>query len=316
MDRHDEVAGLIGGRSDRVWVELPAGRGAVPVLAVRAEDLAEAWELSLLALYGYGTEIRTEYDQRDKSGAYIDPPSLDASMRLVVADPLAEPMIHRSFPGGLDALEEYRQEVLDGIKDHWCRDQSDPNDQRWEYTYHERITRYRVPGLAGSIDQLASVVEGLAKSPHSRRQQAVVWKVWEDNNIHDPACMQSLWFRVLADEDGVWRLNLNVRFRSRDAYDAAFMNCFALIHLMADVARRLAARAGREVRLGRYVDESDSYHIYGHRRADFQARFLKQVANRSFEDRTWDLAFAEPMFAEARPRIAAKIKEYDKERRK
>jgi len=313
-DRREEAVRLIGDRADRVFIELPAGQGSIPVLAVRGRSLAEAWELSLLALWGYGVEQRTEYDHRNERGEFTDPPSLDCTLRLTVEDPASEPMIHRCFPGGLDALEEYRQEVVDGIKDHWVRDQNNPDDQRWEYTYHERIFNYRVPSMPGGIDQIAAVVEGLAKSPYSRRQQAIVWKVWEDAGISDPACMQSLWFRILPDEDGVWRLNLNVRFRSRDAYDAAFMNIFALVHLMERVAARVATKAGREVRLGRYLDESDSYHIYGAKLADFSARFLKQVGARSFADRTWTREFAEPIFAEARPRIAEKIKEYDRER--
>lgn len=200
-----------------------------------------------------------------------------------------------------------------GIKDHWVRDPENPDDQRWEYTYHERMFNYRVPGQENGIDQIEALVEGLAKSPYSRRQQAIIWKVWEDNGIHDPACLQSLWFRVLPGSDGLWRLNLNVRFRSRDAYDAAYMNGFALVHLMAMVGERLAEKAGREVRLGRYVDESDSYHIYGSKLADFEARFMKQVSARSFDERTWTLEFAEPIFLEARPAIEKKIKQYDEQ---
>lgn len=311
MSREEEARELIGGRADGVFIEAPAGGGSIPVIAVRGASLAEAWELSLLALHGHGVEIRTEYDRKGPGGEFTDPPSLDCSMRIVVTDPMSDPMIHRAFPGGLEDLEEYRQEVLHGIKDHWCRDPEDPEDKRWEYTYHQRMAAYTVPGLPGCTDQLEAAARGLAKSPYSRRQQAIVWKVWEDTGIGDPACMQSLWFRVLPDEDGLWRLNMNVRFRSRDAYDAAFMNCFALVHLMRDMAGRIADKAGREVGLGRYVDESDSYHVYGHRLEDFNKRFLGQVKSRSFEDRTWALEFAEPVFEEARPRIAAKVKEYD-----
>ena len=265
MKSAEEIIALIGDRAGQVFVEQTAGEGNIPVIAVRGNSLAEAWELSLLALWAYGCEVRTEYDPQDAAGNFLSPPSRDCTMRLIVPSPLAEPVIHRSFPGGLDALEEYRQEVLLGIKDHWCRDPNDPEDQRWEYTYHERMFNYKVPGRAAGIDQIAAVVDGLCANPHSRRQQAITWKVWEDAGIHDPACLQSLWFRILPDADGVWRLNLNVRFRSRDAYEAAFMNCFALVHLQKLVAEMTAKKAGREVRLGRYVDESDSYHIYGHR---------------------------------------------------
>lgn len=310
-----EFQSLLEQRRDRMWVELPAGQGRIPCLTARGKSLAEAWENSLLAVYAYGCEIRTEYDRKDAAGKYLDPPSKDCTMRLIVEEPLAEPMLHRCFPGGLDALEEYRQEVLDGIKDHWVRDPNDPEDERWEYTYHERLFRYTVPGLEGAVDQIARVVEGLSASPISRRCQAITWKVWEDLGIHDPACMQSLWFRMLRDEDGVWCLNLNVRFRSRDAYDAAFMNCFALILLQERVAGQIRARLGQEVRLGRYLDESDSYHIYGSKLKDFEDRFLKQVLTRSFEQRTWTRAFAEPFFAEARPRIREKIATQDRQRR-
>ena len=311
-DKASQIKDIIGEREGRIFVEMEAKGGSIPVLSVSGKGLAQAWELSLLALYGHGCEIRTEYDRKDNEGNFIDPPSLDCSMRIVVEDPVSEPLIHRSFPGGLDALEEYRQEVVDGIKDHWCRDQNDPDDQRWEYTYHERIFNYHVPGVENAVDQIEAVVNGLAKSPYSRRQQAIVWKVWEDTGIHDPACMQSLWFRILPDENDVWTLNMNVRFRSRDAYDAAFMNCFALIDLQKSVAKRISEKAGREVKLGRYVDESDSYHVYGHRLEDFEERFLKLCRARSFEDRTWTMEFAGPMFEDARPAIKEKIDSYDK----
>ena len=39
-------------------------------------------------------------------------------MIVTVHDPLAEPMIHRDFPGGFEELEEYVMEVCEGIKDH------------------------------------------------------------------------------------------------------------------------------------------------------------------------------------------------------
>ncbi len=293
--------------------------GSIPVLTARGKSLAEAWENSLVALHEGGAEVRTEYDAKDDSGEFADPPSLDATMMMVVEEPSSEPLIHRAFPGGLEDLEEYRQEVLDGIKDHWVRDPDDPEDHRWEYTYHERLVRYRVPGVHAEggapegIDQLAAVVEKLSKSPFTRRAQAITWQPWCDPDCYDPPCLQSFWFRVLPDAEGVWHLNMNVRFRSRDAFDAAFMNCFAFVHLMERMAKQIGEKAGREVRLGRYVDLSDSYHIYGRRRAAFEQGFLKQVESRSFEDRTWTRADAEELFAMARPAIAEKVKSKDAE---
>jgi len=171
-----------------------------------------------------------------------------------------------------------------------------------------------VPGVKGKIDQLARCVEKLARTPFTRRAQAITWQPWVDLDCYDPACLQSLWLRVVPDAAGVWHLNLDVRFRSRDAYDAAFMNCFALISLQERLAAELAAKAGREVRLGRYADLSDSYHIYGRRLEHFRENFLRQVRERSFADRTWERAFAEEIFAEARPRIREKIAAVDAQR--
>lgn len=309
------VQALLDQRAGKLFVECPARGGSIPVLAATGRTLAEAWENSLIALYAHGCRIRTEYDERDARGNYVDPPSIDCTMRIVITEPDGEPFIHKAFPGGLEDLEEYRQEVLDGVKDHWVRDPNNPDDKRWEYTYHERLFAYSVPGLEQPIDQFAELVDYLARAPHSRRCQAITWKPWEDLGIDDPACLQSMWFRMLPDDEDVLRLNMNVRFRSRDAYDAAFMNMFAFIHLMERVAARVSRKLDRPVKLGRYIDESDSYHIYGKRLEDFNERFLKQCTARTFDQRTWTREFAEPIFEEARPVIARKIEQQDEKYR-
>ena len=96
--------------------------GNIPVLFVEGEGLAEAWEKSVLSVYNEGCNIKTEYDKPD------DPPSKDCSMTIVVKNPLAEPMIHRDFPGGFEDLQEYVLEVLDGIKDHLIRTSAKDTD--------------------------------------------------------------------------------------------------------------------------------------------------------------------------------------------
>jgi len=287
-------------------------RGNIPVLTAAGKSLAEAWENSLLCLYEGGGKIPTEYDT--KLDGSVDEPSLDSTMLMVVTDPSSEPFIHRAFPGGLEDLEEYRQEVLDGIKDHWVRDLSDPTDERWEYTYHQRLFKYEVPGLTGKIDQLARAVDKLAKSPITRRVQAITWQPWIDLDCYDPACLQSIWLRCMPDENKTWYLNMDVRFRSRDAYDAAYMNCFALISLQERLANQLSEKMGKEIKLGRYTDFSDSYHVYGRRLPHFRENFMKQVETRTFEERTWDRAFGEEIFAEARPKIIQKVKDVDEGR--
>ena len=295
-------------KEGKIYPELKPGKGQIPVLTALGKSLAEAWENSLLALYWFGAEIHTEYDRKDEKDRFLDPPSKDATMRMIVEEPFSEPLIHRAFPGSLEDLEEYRLEVVEGIKDHWIRDPSNPEDQRWEYTYHERLFSYRRSQQDDPINQIEKLAEKLVQAPHTRRAQAVTWQVWLDPDIEHPPCLQSLWFRLLPVEEGVFRLNLNLRFRSRDAYDAAFMNAFALIFLMKKIAEVIENKGKFKVILGRYLDESDSYHIYGYRLEDFRNRFLKQVLNRSFEERTWSLSFAQPIFEEARPKILEKVK--------
>jgi len=274
--------------------------GNIPVLSVEGENLPEAWERSLLAVYENGCDIKTEYDKVD------DPPSKDCSITIVVKYPLAEPMIHRDFPGGLEDLQEYVIEILDGIKDHWIRDQNDPNDTRWENTYHQRLFNYTVPGMDEIHDQIEIIATKLAAVPYSRRAQAVTWKVWEDNACYDPACLQSIWCRVLEADNGQWRLNTNIRFRSNDAYKAAFMNMFALIQLQKQIAGRISEISGTEVVPGRYVHQADSYHIYGSYLEEFEGRFLKNLNDRTFEKRTFRYSDIKGIMEEAIPGILRK----------
>jgi len=272
----------------------------IPVLHVEADCIARAWEESLLLLHQKGCEIKTQYD---KPG---DPPSKDATMVITITDPLREPMIHRDFPGGPEDLQEYVMEVLEGIKDHLVRDQRDPGDTRWEYTYHQRLFRYVVPTLA-PIDQIDTLCRKLAATPYTRRAQAVTWKVWEDNDCYDPACLQSVWCRIV-EQAGEPVLSMNVRFRSNDAYKAAFMNIFALVQLQQKIARRVSELMGRRVEVGRYCHMADSYHLYGSYVREFESRFLTALAKRTFEQRTLrydDLR--EPMEG-ARPTILEKAR--------
>ncbi|MCX7015570.1 MAG: thymidylate synthase, partial [Candidatus Sumerlaeota bacterium] len=250
----------------------------IPVLHATGECIARAWENSLIELHAKGCNIKTQYDKPD------DPPSKDATMIIVIEDPLQEPMIHKDFPGGPEDLQEYVMEVCEGIKDHLVRDPSNPDDTRWEYTYHQRLFSYQAPGLK-PVDQIELLCRKLAEAPHTRRAQAITWKVWEDNDCYDPACLQSVWCRVTED-GGAPTLSMNVRFRSNDAYKAAFMTMFALANLQKRIASRISELTGRETRVGRYCHVADSYHIYGSYFKEFEGRFLGALAKRTFEQRT------------------------------
>jgi len=273
----------------------------IPVLHVEADCIARAWEESLLLLYKCGGDVKTQYD---KPG---DPPSKDATMLITIHDPLKEPMIHKDFPGGPEDLQEYVMEVCEGIKDHLVRDTRDPGDTRWEYTYHQRLFAYQVPTLQ-PYDQIETLCVKLAKTPYTRRAQAVTWMVWEDNDCYDPACMQSIWCRI-TEEDGQPFLSMNVRFRSNDAYKAAFMNIFALVQLQLKMANRVSELSGRTVKVGRYNHLADSYHLYGSYFQEFESRFLAALEKRTFDQRTLRYQDLREIMESARPAILEKARQ-------
>lgn len=265
----------------------------LPVVQVVADTIPEAWERAVLETWEKGAPIATQYDQPG------DPPSRDALAVIVVRYPFAEPRIHRAFPGGIAELEAYRQEVVDGIHDHWI----DPAAGKWQYTYHSRLTRYSVPGLDRPVDQIVYVVEALAAAPHTRRAQAITWKPWEDVGIDDPACLQRLWLRIFGDE-----LVLNVHIRSNDAFKAAFMNMYAFTDLQRVVAERVSERLGRPIRVGQYTHIADSFHIYGSYFQEFEG-FQASLEKRTFAQRTFRTEEVQSIIDEARDRIARSLEE-------
>jgi len=250
----------------------------IPVLHAEGDSISRAWENSLIELHKHGCRIKTQYD---KPG---DPPSIDATMILTILDPVKEPMIHRDFPGGPEELQEYVMEMCEGIKDHLVRDANDPEDTRWEYTYHQRLFGYAGPSL-GPFDQIETMCRKLAETPYTRRAQSITWKVWEDNDCYDPPCLQSIWCRIIEEEETPV-LSMNVRFRSNDAYKAAFMNIFALVQIQKLIAENVSQKTGRAVTIGRYCHVADSYHVYGSYFHEFEGRFLSALEKRTFEQRT------------------------------
>nr|MBC8452418.1 hypothetical protein [Spirochaetota bacterium] len=175
----------------------------IPVLTVQKKSLAEAYEAALISLYAKGIEFETQYDKPE------DPKSLDCTMNITIEDPLSDPMIHKSFPGGIGDLKEYVMEIQ-GVKDHWCKNMNDPKDTRWEYTYHGRLKKYGVwkELLDGKseetgefkIDQIENVIEKLVKQPFTRQAQMITWMPNLDLDVFDPPCLQSLWYRILEDD--------------------------------------------------------------------------------------------------------------------
>lgn len=158
----------------------------------------------------------------------------EVSLTMFVEEPLTEPMISKLFIGGPEELEQYRQEMLDGILDF------EVEKGNWAYTYHQRMEK-----------QFPFIIEELKRNPSSRRAVILV-RDWEkDAPSDDPACLQHIQYFI---RDG--KLHGKVLFRSNDACKAAYMNAFALIMLQ----KRFADELG--VEMGTYSHRSNSFHCY------------------------------------------------------
>lgn len=272
---------------------LHSSKGDIPVLKVEGNTLPEVWEKSLKELWDKGTEIKTQYD-RSK-----DPPSKDSTMIMVINEPMSEPRIHRALPTGLDELEIYRQEVVLGVHDHWI------GKHGWSYSYHDRLFNYKT--AQGYLDQMAMTIENLICCPYTRRAQAITWDPELDIKHHEPPCLQRVWLRILDDPQKGLTLNMNTHWRSRDAYKAAFMNIFALTDLQREIAIKISEKLEKEVKVGRYADIADSYHIYGSYFDQFKG-FLDALERKTFQERTYTTKFAENFFREARIKLEAERK--------
>ncbi|MHC4175702.1 MAG: thymidylate synthase [Planctomycetota bacterium] len=278
--------------------------GDIPVISIAADCLPEAWEKAVLAVWDKGLEVRTQYDKPQ------DPPSKDATVVITVADPFNEPRIHKNFPGGPEELESYRQEVVNGIHDHWI----DPAAGKWTYTYHERLFSYcpvedirnaDSPKPFSKVNQIQYIIDYLSQAGHSRRAQAITWMPTADPVTDDPPCLQRIWCRLVANPAGRLSLNMNTHWRSRDLYKAWFMNVYALTDLQRTIAVGIAKNRGEPVSVGRYVDISDSLHIYGSYFEEVAPEIEKMRAS-PFAERAWESTHPafEMMTQETREKLA------------
>jgi thymidylate synthase len=276
----------------------------IPAIFVTADCLPEAWEKAVLAVWDHGLEIKTQYDKSQ------DPPSKDATVMVTITNPLAEPRIHKNFPGGPAELEAYRQEVVSGIHDHWI----DPVAGKWTYTYHERLFAYcpvedirnpDSPKPFRKVNQIQYIIDKLAQTAHTRRAQAITWMPTADPQTDDPPCLQRIWCRLVSGDDGELSLDMNTHWRSRDLYKAWFMNVYAVTDLQRIITDQISKKIKKPVKVGRYVDISDSLHIYGSY-FDEAAKEVRKMRKSPFIDRAWQTnhpAF-EMMTAEARENLA------------
>jgi hypothetical protein len=241
--------------------------GRIPTLHVHADNIPQAHFRAMQAVWEHGLAIRTEYDRKNSSGAWIDPPSRDARVLIEITDPFAEP---RYPPVSFCEIGTYIAEIM-GVKDHLVLPidtlraaiGGELSAHQWPYTYHQRLFAH--PDLDGStVDQIELAIERLAHTPYTRRAVATTSVPNLDPFLpEDVPCLREVQFRCPEDGHGGLVLNVSTAWRSRDLFKAWPDNVIGLTFLFRTVARSLATKTGRATRLGSYADYSMSLHIYG-----------------------------------------------------
>jgi thymidylate synthase len=275
--------------------------GNIPVLLVQGDTIPLAYEKAIREVWEKGISIRTEYDRPE------DPPSKDATVMITVEEPFGQPRFHRSFADGLGGLAEYVMEVVHGAHDYWVKPMeeilkgTESTDTRWTYTYHGRLFEYVLEDQV--VNQVNYMIEKLSQAGYTRRAQAITWNPKLYPPTEDPPCLQRVWGRLCEDGEGGFIFNMNTHWRSRDLFKAWFENVIAITTLMRKIAETVSEKMGKQVRLGRYVDISDSLHIYGSYFREIQGdpekgikSFFEKLESRSFEERTWHSNFVKPFF--------------------
>ncbi|MBU2577661.1 hypothetical protein KKA69_02405 [Patescibacteria group bacterium] len=263
----------------------------IRALTVSGRTVPQTWENAVKKLW-LGKRIArtlTEYDSSE------DPYSRATTMMMIVTHPLEEPRIHRAIPDGLRGLYKYTKEVIGGVHDYKVRSGG------WSYSYSDRLHNW--PGIDGQeqvqklvngeltylppVNQINYIVQALAKVWYTRRAQAITWNPQRDPGIEDPPCLQRIWCEIV-ESGGGYLLDMNTHWRSRDALKGAFMNMYALTTLQGMMAEEISRISGKRVEVGRYVDITDNFHIYGSymRKGEIQG-FIRSLKMRSFEGRTF-----------------------------
>lgn len=275
--------------------------GNIPVLTITGDTIPEAYEKAIKTVWEEGVTIPTEYDRPG------DPSSRDATVLINVQQPFGQPRFHRSFADGLGGLAEYVMEVVHGAHDYWVKPVDEilkaekSKDTRWTYTYHGRLFEYRIENK--TVNQIQSLIDRLSTTSYTRRAQAITWNPKLDPPTDDPPCLQRIWGRLCEDGKGGYVFNMNTHWRSRDLFKAWFENVIALTTLMRKMAESLSQNMGKPVSVGRYVDISDSLHIYGSYFREIKGdpdkgiqSFFQKLESRPFEDRTWNSDYIKPFF--------------------
>lgn len=195
---------------------------------VRGDHIVEVWVHLLAAVLAFGRRDLTAYTVRQRE-------LLDVVATIQDEDPQV-PLLPDWVPLTRAQLDAYYPQLLTAER-----------PENIAYTYGERLFDF-----AGR-DQVAAMVEELARVYYSRRAVATLWDPARDPRSPDPPCLNLLQARVRQG-----KLYLTAYFRSHDIFRAWLLNAFGLRKLQAEIAGRL----GNHCMLGDLVIVSQSAHIY------------------------------------------------------
>jgi hypothetical protein len=241
--------------------------GRIPTLHIEADSIPQAHYRAMKAVWERGLAIRTEYDRKDSSGAYIDPPSRDARVLIEVKDPFKQP---RFPPVSFCEIGSYIAEIM-GVKDHLVLPMETLKESleghlsahQWPYTYHQRLFDH--PAIDGStVNQMEMAINKVVQTPFTRRAMATTAVPNIDPFLkEDIPCLREVQLRCPENENGDLMLNMNTAWRSRDLYKAWPDNVIGLTFMQSVLTRQVAEKTGRLCQVGSYADYSFSLHIYG-----------------------------------------------------
>ena len=237
--------------------------------------LPESYHQALVLLSEYGENVPClDYNTNQ----------IEVSMTMFVEEALCEPMISKCFIGGFKELEQYRQEIIDGIMNF------ELDKGKWIYTYNSRMTNW-----CDGINQMDFVIRELKRNPESRRAVICI-RSPEDIDNPDCACMQHIQYLL---REGL--LHCKALFRSNDACKATYMNSFGLVMLQKKIADELG------VGVGSFTLRANSFHCY-EKDIPMMNGYVKRINND--EDLTYNyIGDWDEMMEEAKPEIAKAIEE-------
>ena len=243
-----------------------------PTMHVKGKGIADTYYKMLGKIEEEAIKLRTQYDRKDKSGNFIDPPGKDIRALIEIEDLFAEPRFPRlsfcevgkyiaEMMGAKDHLVVPYEELLERVN----QGGEEFEATEWPYCYHQRLTAYPL-GNGETFNQLEEAVNKLASGPLTRRAIAITGVPQIDLRMKsDAPCLRELQFRgIEKPEKNQIIVTTFARWRSRDSYKAMPDNLVGLRNIIQfEVAKPLAEKTGKEVIIGPYSGESGSLHIYG-----------------------------------------------------